>query len=91
MSWVVHIPMGLGARLASTVESPVLIVSGTALERLTVILQVHKKQVSNVTVHSTHTHTEWLEKAERTRGAGQWKELRVLGLSFSPGLGCVSG
>lgn len=45
VSWAVHIPVGLGARLASTAESPVLTVSGTALERLTVILQVHKKQV----------------------------------------------
>lgn len=57
--WFVHIPMGLGARVASTVESLILTVSGIALERLTVILQVHKKQVKKVILHSTHTYTEW--------------------------------
>lgn len=61
----VHIPMGLGARFASTAESLILTVSGIALERLTVILQVHKKQVKNVTLHSTHTlHRVSLEKLE---------------------------
>lgn len=47
-----------GAGFVSTAESLILAVSGIALERLTVILQVHKKQVKNVTLHSTHTYTE---------------------------------
>lgn len=36
---------------------------------------------------NTHIHRVSLEKSERTRGAGQWKELRVLDLSFSRGTG----
>lgn len=34
---------------------------------------------------NTHIHRVSLEKSERARGAGQWEELRALGLSFSRG------
>lgn len=55
-----------GARFVSTAESLIWAVFGIVLERLTVILQVHKKQVKNATLHSTHTYTEccWRNRAD---------------------------